>query len=102
MLPIGAYEPRWFMAYQHLDPGEAWQAFRELGARWMLPMHWGCFDLTDEPADLAPRVLAAAVAEAGGDPGRVRLLAIGERWELGAEPGSLAARFAAEAARSMR
>jgi N-acyl-phosphatidylethanolamine-hydrolysing phospholipase D len=80
MLPIGAYAPRWFMAYQHLDPAEAWQAFLDLGARFLLPMHWGTFDLTDEPPDLPPRELAQAVAEAGGDAGRVRRLAVGERW----------------------
>jgi N-acyl-phosphatidylethanolamine-hydrolysing phospholipase D len=81
LLPIGAYEPRWFMAYQHLDPGEAYRAFRALGARSMVGMHWGCFDLTDEPVDLAPRVLAGVVAAAGGDP-RVRMLAVGETWPL--------------------
>lgn len=81
LLPIGAYEPRWFMRYQHLDPTEAYRAFLDLGARWMVPMHWGAFDLTDEPVDLAPRVLAQVVAAAGGDP-RVRTLAVGERWPL--------------------
>jgi N-acyl-phosphatidylethanolamine-hydrolysing phospholipase D len=96
LLPIGAYEPRWFMGYQHLDPAQAWRAFQALGARWMLPMHWGAFDLTDEPAALAPRELARAVAAAGGDAGRVRLLAVGERWLLGDGPGARAARFAAE------
>lgn len=59
-------------------------------------MHWGAFDLTDEPADLAPKVLARAVAEAGGDAGRVRLLAIGERWRLGDGPGRMTARFCAD------
>jgi N-acyl-phosphatidylethanolamine-hydrolysing phospholipase D len=82
MLPIGAYEPRWFMQYQHMDPAEAYQAFLDLGARFMLPMHWGTFDLTDEPVDLPPRVLAEVVAERGGDPERVRTLAVGERWKL--------------------
>lgn len=93
MLPIGAYAPRWFMQYQHMDPAQAYRAFRELGADWMLPMHWGTFDLTDEPLDLPPRELARAVAEAGGDPSRVRLLAVGERWHLpeaaAAESGAL-------------
>jgi len=82
MLPIGGYEPRWFMRYQHLDPAEAYQAFLDLGARTMLPMHWGTFDLTDEPIDLPPKVLARVVAERGGDPERVRTLAIGERWKV--------------------
>ncbi len=68
MLPIGAYEPRWFMAYQHMDPAQAYQAFLDLGARTLVPMHWGTFDLTDEPLDLPPRELAEVVARRGGDP----------------------------------
>jgi N-acyl-phosphatidylethanolamine-hydrolysing phospholipase D len=82
-LPIGAYEPRWFMRYQHADPAEAYQAFLDLGARAMIPMHWGCFDLTDEPADLAPKVLARVLEEKGVDRELVRILAVGERWRLG-------------------
>jgi N-acyl-phosphatidylethanolamine-hydrolysing phospholipase D len=81
MLPIGAYEPRWFMGWQHLDPAQAYQAFLDLQARFMLPMHWGTFDLTDEPVDLAPEELAAVLDEVGGDP-RVHTLAIGQRWKL--------------------
>jgi N-acyl-phosphatidylethanolamine-hydrolysing phospholipase D len=82
MLPIGAYEPRWFMRYQHMDPAEAYQAFLDLGARTMLPMHWGTFDLTDEPLDLPPKVLAEVVRERGGEASRIRTLAVGERWKL--------------------
>ena len=85
LLPIGAYEPRWFMRFQHMDPFEAWQAFLDLGARFLVPMHWGTFDLTDEPLDLPPQVLMAAVERAAGDPARVKRMAIGERWRL---PGS--------------
>jgi N-acyl-phosphatidylethanolamine-hydrolysing phospholipase D len=81
LLPIGAYEPRWFMEYQHMDPAQAYQAFLDLGARWFVPMHWGTFDLTDEPLDLPPRELAQVVAAAGGD-ARVRTLAVGERWHV--------------------
>ncbi len=81
LLPIGAYEPRWFMGYQHLDPAQAYQAFLDLGAQHMVPMHWGVFDLTDEPVGLAPLVLAEHLAGLGGD-ARVRPLAIGERWLL--------------------
>jgi N-acyl-phosphatidylethanolamine-hydrolysing phospholipase D len=82
-LPIGAYEPRWFMKYQHTDPREGWQAFLDLGARHMVPMHWGAFDLTDEPADLAPRVLEQVLEEERADRGRVHILAVGERWITG-------------------
>jgi len=65
-----------------MDPREAYRAFLDLKARTMLSMHWGTFDLTDEPLDLPPRALDEVVREEGGDPQRVRSLAIGERWEL--------------------
>jgi N-acyl-phosphatidylethanolamine-hydrolysing phospholipase D len=81
-LPIGAYEPRWFMRPQHVNPEEAWQAFLDLGARAMIPMHWGCFDLTDEPADLAPKVLTEILQREGAGPEQVQTLAVGERWRL--------------------
>ena len=61
-------------------PREALQAFRDLGARRMAGMHWGTFDLTDEPVDLAPRVLEEVLEEEGADRERVRTLAVGERW----------------------
>jgi N-acyl-phosphatidylethanolamine-hydrolysing phospholipase D len=80
LLPIGAYEPRWFMRWQHMDPAEAVQAYRDLRAVTMLGMHWGTFDLTDEPIDLPPRELAAQVEQQHLDPQRVRTLAIGETW----------------------
>ncbi len=49
MLPIGAYDPAWFMEYNHMNPEQAGRAFQELGARHLVPMHWGTFKLTDEP-----------------------------------------------------
>jgi N-acyl-phosphatidylethanolamine-hydrolysing phospholipase D len=81
LLPIGAYEPRWFMKFQHMNPSEAYQAFLDLRARFMLPMHWGTFDLTDEPLDEPPRELSRVLETRGGDP-RVRTLAIGETWQV--------------------
>ena len=82
MLPIGAYQPRWFMRYQHMDPAEAYRAFMDLGARFMLPMHWGTFDLTHEPVDQPAKELARVVAAEGGDPERSPILAIGEAWHV--------------------
>lgn len=61
ILPIGAFAPRWFMGWQHLAPEEAAKAWRELGARRLLPVHWGTFDLADDHPDEAPLVLAAAL-----------------------------------------
>ena len=49
MIPIGAYDPPWFMKPQHINPEEAGRAFVDLGARNLVPMHWGTFKLTDEP-----------------------------------------------------
>ncbi len=83
LLAIGAYEPRWFMKAVHMDPAEALTAFRELGARRLVPMHWGAFDLSDEPVDEPPRALAARLAGDDRDlAGSVRTLAVGETLEL--------------------
>lgn len=51
LLPIGAYEPRWLMAPVHMNPDEAVQAHRELGAQRSIGMHFGTFRLTDEAID---------------------------------------------------
>ena len=59
LLPIGAYEPRWFMAPVHMDPAEAVDAHRALGTRRSVGMHFGTFQLTDEAIDAPERALAA-------------------------------------------
>lgn len=51
LLPIGAYEPRWFMGPVHVDPAQAVQAHLDLGARTSVAMHFGTFQLTDEGID---------------------------------------------------
>ena len=63
MLPIGAYEPRWFMQSQHMNPADAVQAFVDLRADRFVAMHWGTFKLTDEPLDQPPQLLRACWAE---------------------------------------
>lgn len=65
VLPVGAWEPRWFMGEQHMDPDGSIQAFADLGARRFLAMHWGTFDLTDEPLDEGPIELERAAERAG-------------------------------------
>jgi L-ascorbate metabolism protein UlaG (beta-lactamase superfamily) len=64
MLPIGAYEPRWFMSDQHINPAEAVQIHRDLGSHLSLGMHWGTFQLTDEPRLAPPTDLRNSLAEA--------------------------------------
>ncbi len=54
-VPIGAYEPQAMMRPLHLNPEEALQAALDVGAQRMLGMHYGTFDLTDEPLDEPPR-----------------------------------------------
>lgn len=70
LIPIGAYEPRWFMAAQHVDPAEAVRIMRDVGAGRALGVHWGTFQLTDEPREAPRLALAAALTAAGVPPAR--------------------------------
>ncbi|SDY79086.1 L-ascorbate metabolism protein UlaG, beta-lactamase superfamily [Micromonospora pattaloongensis] len=67
LLPIGAYEPNWFMKPVHLNPEEAVQACLDVGARRMASMHWGTFVLSAEPL-LEPVERATRAWEAAGRP----------------------------------
>jgi len=60
LVPIGGYEPRWFMAPMHVNPAEAVELHRESGARRSIAMHWGTFRLSDEGRDEPVEALAAA------------------------------------------
>ena len=78
LLPIGAYEPRWFMAPQHMNPDEAVRAHRDLGARLSIAIHFGTFALTDEAIDAPATALAVARKEHGVSEDSFRLPAFGE------------------------
>jgi L-ascorbate metabolism protein UlaG (beta-lactamase superfamily) len=82
ILPIGAYAPRWFMAPQHQNPGEAVAGFEALGAQHALAHHWGTFQLTNEARDEPPAHLAAALEMRGIAAERFRALPPGWRWDV--------------------
>ncbi len=65
LLPIGAYEPRWFMQPQHMNPADAVQALLDLKAEVAVGMHFGCWQLTDEAIDQPAKDLEAARSAAG-------------------------------------
>ena len=82
LLPIGAYEPRWFMQAVHMNPEEAVQAHIDLDASTSIGMHFGTFQLTTEGIDEPLQGLHAACAARGIPPERFRTLAFGESWRL--------------------
>jgi len=65
LLPIGAYEPRWFMGPVHVDPAQAVQAHLDLAPTGSVAMHFGTFQLTDEGIDAPIEELQQARAAAG-------------------------------------
>jgi N-acyl-phosphatidylethanolamine-hydrolysing phospholipase D len=88
LLAIGAYEPRWFMREQHMNPAEAVQAHKDLAARRSLGMHWGTFQLTDEPLDQPPQDLAAARQAQGVGEQDFFVLPIGGSWWPAGSPAA--------------
>jgi L-ascorbate metabolism protein UlaG (beta-lactamase superfamily) len=78
LLPIGAYDPVWFMESMHMNPEQALRAFAALGAKTFVAMHWGTFKLSDEALDEPPRRVEAERIRLGLPAERVRVLAIGE------------------------
>ncbi|MDH5541742.1 MAG: MBL fold metallo-hydrolase [Nitrospinota bacterium] len=64
-IPIGAYEPRWFMKFSHINPEESVKAHIDLNAKRSVAMHWGTFVLTNEPLDEPPLKLKEEREKAG-------------------------------------
>lgn len=82
ILPIGAYEPRWFMAPQHQNPEEAVQGMKLCNAAYAAGCHWGTFRLTDEPIEEPARKLGEALSAEGVAKERFRAMRPGETWDI--------------------
>ncbi|NIK49054.1 L-ascorbate metabolism protein UlaG (beta-lactamase superfamily) [Variibacter gotjawalensis] len=82
ILPVGAYEPRWFMKDQHMNPDDAVKTLADLGAPRAIGHHFGTFQLTDEAIDAPRMALTAACKAASISENDFRMLLPGEGWEL--------------------
>ncbi|MEA3203018.1 MAG: hypothetical protein QOI63_684 [Thermoplasmata archaeon] len=78
LLPVGAYAPRTSNGSAHMDPEEAVAAFQDLGARTMVPMHWGTFRLSPEPVQEPIERTRAAWEAAGLARSRLADLEVGQ------------------------
>ncbi|MFC5404980.1 MBL fold metallo-hydrolase [Cohnella soli] len=78
LMPIGAYDPEWFMAAQHVSPEEALQAFLDVKAKYFVPMHYGAFKLSDDTPTEALDRLEAARQNLGISEKQILLLQHGE------------------------
>ena len=78
LLPIGAYEPRWFMTEYHMNPSEAVQAYVDLKPSRAVGMHFGTFQLTDEAIDEPVQALSRELKERGISSACFRTLDFGE------------------------
>jgi L-ascorbate metabolism protein UlaG (beta-lactamase superfamily) len=78
LIPIGAYEPRWFMQAAHVNPQEAVQAHLDVRSRLSVAMHFGTFQLTDEAIDDPVHDLHLALQARGLNEEKFRVLKFGE------------------------
>jgi L-ascorbate metabolism protein UlaG (beta-lactamase superfamily) len=89
ILPIGAYEPRWFMEPHHQNPREAVEGMMLAEAAFAAGHHWGTFPLTNEPINEPRDLLHAALDEKGIERDRFRPMQPGEVWEVPLQPGEV-------------
>jgi len=92
LLPIGGYKPPFIMQESHLAPAEAVTAFHDLRGRMLVPMHYGTYDLSDEPLSEPLREIRRLETQ-GDIAGTLRVLKIGEvlRLDCAATSTSLSA-----------
>jgi L-ascorbate metabolism protein UlaG (beta-lactamase superfamily) len=82
LLPIGAYEPRWFMETQHQNPDEAVRGHKLCGATHTAGHHWGTFNLTNEGIEEPLKALGDALEKHGVSAEVFRPLRPGEAWDV--------------------
>ncbi|MBT3181715.1 MAG: MBL fold metallo-hydrolase [Deltaproteobacteria bacterium] len=80
ILPIGAYEPRWFMKSRHMNPEEAVQAFEDLKAEHMIPTHYGTFRLSCESPGAPAKRLGTILDQRSKLKSKVHILKPGEQF----------------------
>lgn len=79
MIGVGAYEPRWFMKADHTSPSEGIQVFKDLKAKYWIPMHYGTFDVSEEPIYYPEKILKEQYPE---ELDRIKWMDIGARIEI--------------------
>jgi len=80
MIPIGAYEPRWFMKTFHVNPEESVEIFKDINAKYAFGIHWNTFVLTQEPLDEPPKNLKKALNQSNIPVESFEAMNIGETW----------------------
>ena len=86
LIALCSYEPRWFMKDQHVNPAEAVQIHQDLRAKRSVGVHWGTFNLTDEPLDQPPKDRSLALRERGLAPDVFTVMAVGQTRVFAARP----------------
>ncbi|MGD7024228.1 MBL fold metallo-hydrolase [Rossellomorea vietnamensis] len=78
LMPIGAYEPEWFMRDSHINPEDAVKAFAEMNGELFIPMHYGAYRLADDTGPEARERLLAEWERKNMDERKLKMLDIGE------------------------
>ncbi|MDP4709015.1 MAG: MBL fold metallo-hydrolase [Rickettsiaceae bacterium] len=81
MLPMGAYEPRWFMQYAHMNPTDMLKAHQDLGSPYTIPSHYDVFKLTDEGRGEALTALEEAMQNQQIN-NKIKILEVGQYYDV--------------------
>ncbi|MDB4990869.1 MAG: hypothetical protein JWN04_6047 [Myxococcaceae bacterium] len=87
-LPLGAYEPRWFMNAQHMSPDQSLATLHDLRATHFVGMHWGAYDLSDEQLEAGPELVRELARKQSLEAERLHIVAPGGYIDLRGRRGS--------------